>query len=538
MAKKTLRLSGLIVCVFLLLSFQTQLRSDDDLHRVWAVKDCRIISLSGPPIEKGTIVIRNGMIEAVGPNISIPPDAEVIDGSTLTAYPGLIDGLGQYLLKLPEEKFDITKVYTGEFTDKDKGLTPELNAFDFIDLGKVSLEKYHTFGFTAAHVLPEKGVLAGQASFFSLSSSEKTKALLLKDTCLGIGFSPASFLVYPNSLMGVAALLRQTFQDASHYRRIQSLWKKEMKGMGRSEYDARLEVISDYVTGKKSIVFLCRNQHDIRRALSIADEFNLNYFICDLGSEASALIPELKRAKARVLCTVGFKVPATSIHSQLGREEREKAEKEIYPKNPVKLAEAGIPFVFSSLGTDAPKSFREGILQAIEAGLSQEKALEALTKNAAAFFGLDQALGTIEPGKIANLALAEGDILGKEAKVTHIFADGQKFEVKAAKAKEGEKPAVNITGKWELNVEGGIKLTVEFTQEEDSLSGRMTTPFGVFDFTGGTVSGKEIYFEMSLSIGGQELDLYFSATVEEDTMRGSVVQGTSGSAEFTGKRIP
>jgi hypothetical protein len=538
MPKKILKQTVPGVCLFLLLSLQARLTPQESLHRVWAVKDCRILSFSGPAVEKGNIIIRNGLIEAVGPNIPVPPDAELIDGTKLTAWPGFIDALGQSLLKWPEEKFDTAKIYSGDFTDKDKGITPGLEAFDLVNLGKATIEKYHTQGITAAQVLPDKGVLTGQASFFSLGAPDKNKALLLKENALGIGFSPASFLVYPYSLMGVVAYLRQAFSDASYHALAKSRWQKEMRGTERPDYNGQQEILAGYAASKKSFIFLCRNQNDIRRALSLADDWKVDFFIVDLGSEASQVIPELKKSKARVLCTVAFKAPGTSLYSQLGKEQKEKAEKDIYPKNPAKLADAGIPFAFSSLGTDDPKSFIEGIQKAVEAGLPREKALDALTGTPAFFFGLDKALGTIEPGKIANLVLATGDPLTKDAKTRYVFADGQKFELKEAKAKEGEKPAVNVSGKWELSVEGGLKLTVEFMQEEGALSGKMTTPFGVFDFTGGTVSGKEVYFEMNITVGGEQLDLYFSATVEGDTMRGSVVQGTQGSAEFTGKRIP
>ena len=178
--------------------------------------------------------------------------------------------------------------------------------------------------------------------------------------------------------------------------------------------------------------------------------------------------------------------------------------------------------------------------KAVEAGLPREKAIEALTKTPAVFFGLDRALGTIEPGKIANVVLAEGDLLIKETKVRYAFVDGKKFELKEAKPGEGEKPTVNVTGKWELSVEGqmGMTLTIDFSQEEAALSGKLVTPFGAFDFTGGSVSGKDVSFEISISVGGQDLDLFFSATVEGDKMRGSVVQGGAGTAEFTAKRIP
>jgi len=516
------------------------LRSEQDLHRVWVIKDARIVTLTGPPIEKGNIVIRDGLIEAVGAAIPIPKDAEVIDGTKLTVYPGFMDGLGQSLLKLPEEKIDMSRISAGEFTDKDRGITPGLAAFDYVNLGKAVFEKYHKLGFLAGHVMPDRGVLTGRSALLSFSDPDKNKALLLNDVCLGIGYSPANFMVYPNSLMGVHAYLKQAFSDAVQFDRARDLWRKQMKGLIRPDYSSNLEVLADGATGKIPVIFLCRNQHDIRRSLSLAAEYKLVYFIADLGGEAFEVMPELKKANSRVLCTVAFKAPGSSLYSQRGKAERERAEKEVYPKNPARLAEAGIPFAFSSLGTDDPKTFAEGIAKAIEAGLSKERAIEALTKTSAAFFGLDRALGTIEPGKIANVVLSEGELLVKETKVRYAFVDGKKFEFKEAKPGEGAKPTVNVTGKWEISIEGqlGMRLTMDFSQEEAALSGKLTTPFGIFDFTGGLVSGADVSFEMSISVGGQDIDLFFSATVEGERMRGSVVQGGAGTAEFTAKRIP
>jgi len=532
--------AGLIFCIVLVsISSFSSLGSEDDLHRVWAVKDCRIVTQAGAPIEKGTVVIKDGLIETVGPGVAIPADAEVIDGSKLTVYPGLTDALGKTLLKLPERKFDPAKVYTGEYTDEDKGITPGLKSFDHFEISKSTLEKYHTLGITTAQIIPERGILTGQASVFSLSSTDKNTNIILRDSCLGVGFSFAGFMVYPSSLMGVVALLRQEFSNASYFDMHRNRWFKEMKGIPRPEYNAKYEVLSDYVMGQKPVVFFCRNQHDIRRAIDLASELKLDYSICDVGNEAFKVIPELKEAKVKVLLPLTFKAPSTSIHAQAGRDAREKAEKELYAKNPAKLAESDIPFVFTSFGTDDPQSFIQGVQKAIENGLPKEKALQALTIEAARFLGLEKALGTVEPGKIANLALVEGEILTKDAKVKCVFADGKKFEIKEAKVKEGEEPTINVSGKWEISIEeAGLKLTVDFVQDEAVLSGKMTTPFGIFDFSGGTVSRNEIYFEMDISVGGQSIDLYFSAVVEGDKMIGTVVQGTEGSTEFTARRIP
>ncbi len=530
----------LVSCfICLLFALTLPLPSQDDLHRVWAVKDCRIVTQAGPPIDKGTVVIRDGLIEAAGKNIGIPADAEVIDGDTLTVYPGLIDALGKSLLKLPEREFDQTKMLTGQYTDEDRGINPGFKAFDHFEITKSALEKYHRAGFTAVQVMPERGVFTGQASVFSLSGTDKNADIILQDTCLGVGFSVSSFMVYPSSLMGVVAMLRQEFSDAAYFDNHNARWTAEMNGIARPPYSAKHDMLSDYAAGRKPVVFLCRNQYDILRAIDLAAELNLEYFLCDNGNEAFRVIPELKKAKARVLLPLAFKVPTTSIHAQMGRDIRDRAEKELYPKNPAQLAEAGIPFAFSSFGTDDPGSYLEAVQKAIENGLPLQKALDALTIEAAKFLKVDKVLGSIEPGKMANLTLVEGDILTKEAKVLVVFADGKKFELKDTAAKEGEKPTVNVTGKWEISIEeAGLKLTMDFVQEEAALSGTLTTPFGVFDFSGGTVSGNEIYFEMNLSVGGQDIDLYFSGVVEDDRMTGTVIQGTEGSTDFTAKRIP
>ena len=514
-------------------------RSEQDLHRVWAVKDARIVTLTGPPLEKGTVIVRDGLIEAVGAEISVPKDAEVIDGAKLTVYPGLTDGLGQALLKLPEDKIDQSRISSGQFTEKDRGITPGLSAFDYVNLGKAVLEKYHRLGFTAGQVMPDRGLLTGRSALFCFGDPDKNKAVLLKDVGLGIGYSPSNFAAYPNSLMGVRAYLKQALTDATYYEQAKSRWLKELKGQTRPDHNPTLEILADYAAARKPVIFLCRNQHDIRRSLALAAEYELAYFIADLGGEAFEVIPELKKAAARVLCTVAFKAPGSSGYAQQGKAERARAEKEIYPKNPARLAEAGIPFAFSSLGTDDPKTFTEGIMKAVEAGLPADKAIEALTRTPAVFFRLDRALGTIEPGKIANLVATEGGLLTKEAKVRYAFADGAKFDFKETKPGEGEKPIVNLTGKWEMTLEEmGMKTTVEFTQEEASLSGKMTLPFGTFDFTGGVVSGNTLSFEVTLSAGGQDIDLFISGSVEGERMTGSVVQGGAGSTDFTAKRIP
>lgn len=513
--------------------------AQEDLDNVWAVKDCKIITQAGQLIEKGVILIKDGLIENVGVNIIIPPEAEIIDGSKLTVYPGFIDILGKSLLKLPQEKTEDGTQAVGEPTEKERGITPEINAYEYADLSKSSIEKFHSSGFTVVHLIPDKGIFTGTSSTLALKDSGKESAFIPADPFLGIRFSPAR-RGYPNSLMGVFAFLQQTFSDTLYYNMVKARWKKEMSGIKRGGYNHKFEILNPFIVEKKPVVFLCRNQHDILRAIKLGEEFRFNYFICDLGSEASRVINEIKNSHARLILTAGFKAPATSIYSRLGKEEKERAEKEIYPKNPAKIASVGIPFAFSSFETDEPSKFLEGIRKAVENGLSEDAALKALTLVPANFLNLSRALGTIEAGKIANLILVEGNIFSKDSKIKYVFVDGKRFEIKEKKLEEGKVPQVNVSGKWEISLEspmGSMQFSLELLQEDSALSGKFISQFGTTEFTGGKVSGNEIFFTLSITFGGESIDLTFSAMIEGDTMRGNV-QGQMGSMEFTGKRIP
>jgi imidazolonepropionase-like amidohydrolase len=529
----------LLLMLFFILSSMV-FAADEALHSVWVVKDCKVIVQPGRVIEKGMIIIRNGLIEYAGTAKAIPADAEMIDGTGLTAYAGFIDSFGDAILKMPEEKMDPSKMYSGDYSEKEKGIAPEIRAYDFVNLTKAGITKFHKNGITTVLAIPSKGIFTGQASLFSLSQTAKENAVIFKDNLLGIGFSASSVTGYPDSLMGVVAFLKQEFSDLAYHIAHNDRWKSEMNGIARPKHNPKYEELQPFFTGKKQMVFFCRNKNDIIRAVKIGTEYKLKYLICDIGGEAFRVIPELKKSGVPVLLTVGFKSPSTSIYAQQGKDIRSEAEKDIYPANAAKLAEAGITFAFSSYSTPEPDKFMENIMKAIEKGLSPERAMRALTTDAAAIFGADRALGTIESGKMANLVISQGDPLMKDSKVRYVFADGIKFDLKEKKVEGSEKPSVNASGKWEITVEGGMgmKIMLEVTQEESTLSGKMTSQYNQSEFTDGTVSGNQINLTISINAMGRTIDIYVSGVIEGDMISGMISFGAMGSSEFTGKRIP
>lgn len=512
---------------------------EDALHATWAITGAKIVTMAGPPIESGTIVVRDGLIEALGgAETVVPGDAEVIDGTGLVVSPALIDALSDGVLKMPERKSPGRKE-ASEYTDVERGITPGYHAWKYIQLGKATLSKHHAAGIAAVQAMPTHGVIPGQASVFCMSGEDSREALLRRDSALGLTFSSGPG--YPNSLIGVMAFLRQEMMDASYYAMHSRRWEEDPVGLRRPVFFERRELLHRAADGEQSVIFVCSNQNDIRRALGLGEELGLDVIIADQGGEAFRMIDEIKAQGARILTSVTFKAPGSAVWSQMTDADREKAEKELYPGNAKTLADADVSFAFASLGSGGPKELVENVKKAVEAGLSPERAVRAMTIDSANLLGVDEVLGTLEHGKIANLVISEGELFTDEAKIKFVFADGRRFEVKDPKLAEGDAPTVNVSGKWEIKMEGGMAAgqtsVVTFAQEEASLSGSVMMMERQIEFSDGTVAGNEIAFEMALSFGSRSFDLFFTGAVEGDTMRGSITT-PMGAIPYSAKRIP
>jgi len=232
---------------------------------------------------------------------------------------------------------------------------------------------------------------------------------------------------YPSSLMGTIALIRQSFIDADYYAARQAQYAKSPAGLKRPAYDPRLEALVPFVRDRKPVVFQCNNQEDIKRALKIAAEFKLNVLLAG-ATEAWRDIDVLKASRVPLLVGLDFRPPMTSKYATQGEELRKRAEAEIYPANAAELAKAGLDFALISGTTADGAAVLRAVRTAIKAGLSKEAALRALTVQPARFLGLDRALGSLEPGKIANVVLVKGEIFDDGAQVAKVFADGVLFK--------------------------------------------------------------------------------------------------------------
>lgn len=425
--RKVFLLQAVAILLFMILSTSSP-GAGEEVGPAYALVNCKIFPVSGPPIEKGTIIIRDGLIEALGyaEKIKIPEDAEIIEAGGLTAYPGLISAHTNLFLEIKQQEQPQTPdEFLSSFSQPSEPQEfPDLQIFKELKPKKQTLESWHKIGVTTVVTAPGRGIFQGQSVVLNLNSDQPNQMVLKQPWALHINFTTERG-IYPSSLMGTVAFIRQKFYDTLHYDLHKKKYLSSPAFLKRPEYDPFLEALIPFVVDKKPVVFQCNNQEDIKRALRLIEEFKLKGVLTGCN-EAWRVANHLKRAGVPLLVTVDFRPPTASIYSQQGEALRKKAEAEVFPANAARLQKENITFALTGFGL-SESSFRKNILAAIKAGLSPEAALKALTVEPARILGLERQLGTLEMGKIANLILTRGDLFDEKTKVIKVLVDGILF---------------------------------------------------------------------------------------------------------------
>ncbi|MCW3096701.1 MAG: hypothetical protein JWL77_2319, partial [Chthonomonadaceae bacterium] len=216
----------------------------------FALVGVRVEVGDGRVIDKTTILLRHGIIAAIGPDVKVPADAEVIKGDGLTVYPGFIDGQMISGFTLPAAQPDQDKAPdTGSDAPASmrlanrKGIRPEIRAVDYLTLTDITLSPIRQAGFTTALVAPSGGSISGMSALVNLSGAPTREAVIRPIVTMGFGFGAARTFNfdpqqqqqqqqrpagtgYPGNLLGYIALLRQTLLDAQYYRTVDTAFAK------------------------------------------------------------------------------------------------------------------------------------------------------------------------------------------------------------------------------------------------------------------------------------------------------------------------
>jgi hypothetical protein len=401
-----------------------------------ALRGARVVTVSGPVLEKGTVLLRNGLIEAVGENVDVPKDAWVVDAQGVTVYPGLIDALST--VGLPETPAQAATPRAeapatprgGQDLPVPVEQGPEFRPFtttwvraaDLLNPADKRIEETRSAGFSSVVTFPSTGIFAGEGAFLNLSGEKQGRMVVASPAGQYVTLNAHGFGTYPGSLMGVIAYIRQVSFDADHYKLEMQAYAGHPAGQKRPNYDRAVEGLLE----SPRLLLPADDAKQLDRMIRFAAELKRPAVL--YGGHQAYKIADLV-AKSGVPLLVSLKWPEKSKDADPDQEEsfRTLELRDLAPSSPAALEKAGAHFAFYSGGT-AAKDVRKALKRAVDAGLTEAAAVRALTLSAAEIYGVADRVGSIEPGKIANLLLVKGSLFDEKAKIQYVFVDGVKYE--------------------------------------------------------------------------------------------------------------
>ena len=411
--------------------------STDLRPAAYAIRDARVVVEPGNVLEKATVVIRDGIIVAVGPDVTAPADALVMEGKGLTVYPGFVDASTRGFDPALRRSFggapavdDIAAdPLIATKPDNRKGLTPEFEVRTALKLDEESVAPWRRVGFTARLVAPDGGYFSGTSAVVSLSGAVPRDAVLRAPVAQHAKLSRILGPDYPISLMGIVAHGRQTMLDAGWLKRQQLSYEARGRVGKRPAADPCLDALWPVLDGMVPVAFDADSADEINRALDFAAEFNLKPMIVG-GRQAWKVADRLKAEKVPLLLRLDF-TTASERESDLPVRVREDHERlrQLEVSCASVLHKAGVKFGFTTQGLATADRFRENVRKVIAAGLPANAALAALTFDAAEIVGVSQQIGKLTKGRAAHVIVCEGDFNSAATKYRWAFADGIRFDL-------------------------------------------------------------------------------------------------------------
>jgi imidazolonepropionase-like amidohydrolase len=387
------------------------------------IKDARIVTVAGPVIEKGSVLISGGKVAAVGPSVAVPPGATVIDGAGKTVYPGLIDGLTS--LGLVEIQSVPGSVDTAEVGD----VNPHARAWVALNPHSEQLPVARANGITTALAAPTGGLISGQSALIRLAGATPDALTVKTPVALHVVFpsgrpapDPARLVEDPepktfeerqkekkkNKERGLDRL-RNLLEEAKAYGA--ALDASRAGGIDPPRPDVAMEALAPFARGAAPVVMRADDEEDIRAAVRFAEERGLKLIVAG-GLEGWRCAGLLAAKGVPVLLKVD-RLP-----------DRESDPYDAVFANAARLHEAGVRFAIVSDDADTSRNLPYEAAMARAFGLPAAAAIRAITLSPAEIFGVDDRLGSLVPGKDANVVVATGDLLDHRTAVTHVFIDG------------------------------------------------------------------------------------------------------------------
>ena len=389
----------------------------------FAIRNARIVTVTGPDIENGTVVIRDGKIDAVGTNVSVPAGAQTIDGRGLSVYPGMIDaGTNMGLVEVPQGAngtVDLSEV--GD-------LNPNAKAIIAVNPHSAHIGVTRVEGITNTLTAPTGGLISGQAALINLLGTSPKEMAVVPQAALVINYprigfggggfgggfqQPANLAERLTANERQVEQIRKMLRDAEAYGRAQDAYAKD-KSLPRPDQNVVLEPLVPYVRGEQPVIFRADREAEIRGAIRFAEEMKLKPIILG-GNDAWKVASLLKEKNIPVILTGVFSLPS-----------REDDAYDALYENPAKLQQAGVRFCIST-GDAGPevRNLAQYAGMAAAFGLSKAEAVKSVTLYPAQILNVADRLGSIEVGKMANLVVTDGDLLEIRTRIKYLLIDGR-----------------------------------------------------------------------------------------------------------------
>ncbi|HZI19834.1 MAG TPA: amidohydrolase family protein [Pyrinomonadaceae bacterium] len=379
-------------------------------QRARAFTGATIVTVAGPAINDGVLVVRGGKIVAVGPraSVSVPRDADVVDVRGKFIMPGLVD--------------THSHVGGGSGGDASAPIQPDARILDSINVLDSGLMRARAGGITTVNVMPGSGhLLSGQTLYLKLRDGKAVDDLLIRDAkgqvAWGIKMAngtnslrPGTNGPFPGTRAKSAALLREQFTRAQEYRE-----KVRRAGGDASKLPPRdlgLEILVEALEGRRVVHFHTHRHDDILTALRLAKEFGFRVVLQHV-SEAWKVADEIAAAKA----------PASIILIDAPGGKLETVDVSFTNGAALEKAGALVGFHTDDYITDSRLFLRSAGL-AVRAGMSRERALAGMTLAGAEMLDLKDRVGSLAPGKDADFIVLSGDPLSVYTKVLETWVEG------------------------------------------------------------------------------------------------------------------
>ena len=396
-----------------------------------------------------TLVIRDGKVEAVGNKVTIPRGAVVVDLTGKYVYPGFVDMFTSYgvpEVKPPERRdrragpqFESQKA--GAY-DWNQAIRPETSAAELFKINAEQAAAYRKLGFGAVLTLQPDGIARGTGALVTLNTDRReNEVILTEQAATGFSFDKGtSTQDYPGSLMGSIALLRQTYLDAA--------WNQRNP---RREQNLSLQAFNRQ--RNLPAIFEASNKLNTLRADRVGDEFGTQYIIKGSGDEYQRL-PEVVATKAPLVLTLNYPdaYQVDDVYDAARIPLEDLKHWEMAPANAALLAKAGVPFALSASDLKDKKKFMPNLKKAIEYGLTEEQALQALTATPAALLNAQDQVGSLRPGLVANFLVCSNRLFADDNVLLDNWVQGERYQLTEVPAdyrgvyalQVGQQPAVQL----------------------------------------------------------------------------------------------